>query len=113
MQDRKENKSTLSGEVLANQSQVFNAKIDEEQAKIIELCKEFDQYAFAAEPIKLLIELMNSFLNSEDDEELPAVDVRSIVYQVSRIVTFIAFLHEGVQGVEFFKRQMESNTLIK
>ena len=83
----------------------FNKKrIAEEQSLLINLCKEFNQQGFAAEPIKTITDLMNYYIAGEDNEALPVMEIKGIVCQMTNLIAFIASLHENVALIEQLER---------
>lgn len=87
-------------------------RYQEEKTNIITLCREYDGCAFAAEPIALLINLLNKYLDpSDEDIIMKPESVYEVNYMVTRIISFLASLHEKVEtlkhieNIDFLERQ--------
>lgn len=80
--------------------------LESRKAKLIELCKDFDQQASAAVPIDTLVELLNIAL---EDEGLAPKFVREATYRVTKIITFISSLHETVEGINRLESLIEKS----
>jgi hypothetical protein len=80
--------------------------LESEKAALIELCKDFNQEAFAAIPIETLVGLLNHALQ---DEFFNPEYVRDTTYRVTSMIKFIATLHESVELINHIESLIEQS----
>lgn len=71
-----------------------------EKDSLLSLCKDFDGNFFAAEPIKIITDLMNYYFNQREDEDIPITEMKDIIYQMTTLISFLAFLHEKTSRIK-------------
>ena len=75
-----------------------------EKNSLLSLCYDYDIQFFAAEPIKTLTNLMNYYINQREDEDISKQEMKDITYQVTTLVSFLAFLHEKTRRIKHLER---------
>jgi len=75
-------------------------KLKEENENLIKICADFDLEDNVASKIEIISDLLNVYF--ADDEFLPE-HLRAVTYSMTRLITFLAHLHESVS----YSRRLE------
>ena len=82
-------------------------ELKRESENLISLCKDFNQEDGVATKIENISRLLNGYI---EDESLFPQSVRDIVYNMTKLITFLAQMHESASRVNRLEYSIENNT---
>jgi hypothetical protein len=93
----------------------LKVRLETLKAEHLELCKEYDSMQQAADPVNVIIDLLNIVLDQQDEREederfLPKYR-RHILYSTSALVGFLTSLHEKTEQISGLEVKLKKSDL--